>query len=573
VITKDVPTKFFDTDVLAIDVETTGLDPLRDRVLLISLSNGRRTIVSDTKTWLPHLWKALRRPDTVTIAHNAAFDLRFLWQLGFNGYPTAIWDTLLVEQLLTAGTFVKCDLEQTAFRRVGKMLDKILRKTFVGFLGDEFTPRQIQYAHDDVNYLISIMETQATLCRTQNLLEAAKLENQLVPVTAKMEHVGVGFDVDAWRTLVERERRYTSTISQEIQRALQLETYSYNLLDSTLGGINLNSNDQVRLSLDQIGINVPNMQETTLLKHVASHPDAVILEKFLQYRKRIKQIGFGYDKYIDPSTGRIHSHYRQLGAVSGRYSSSGPNLQNVPIRTELGKQIRRCFIAQLRWKLIQADYSQQEMRILAQASGDENLIDVCRHGDPHGENARRLYGDDYTKDQRRIAKGVTFGMSYGAAAKRIAQAAGIPLQEAEELVEYTLRTHPDVAKYATKLIIFADEHGYVTTLGGRRRYFQRTSDNRETFWDNEIRNHPIQGTAVDMIKRAMIGVDEALCDGNYRARIVLQIHDELIVEAPDEEVLAVKSIVVEEMEKAGKYYVQCVPTPVDVSVETYWKKE
>jgi len=559
------------TSTLAIDLETSSWygnspDPHRDTVHLISICNGQDVEVLEPGDWLPQLWAWLNEPDHVMIAHNAEFDLRFLWSLGYTGYPR-LWDTLLIERVLTAGQLVRRDLQSTLWRRCNILIDKKdLGKSFKDHIG-AFTDAQLEYSKNDVLHLHKLQQAQERDCKKLGLMETVELENALVPAVAAMEYLGVGFNTALWGDLVRKESYIAKEAEQKALRLLPCHNYTMDLFSDNCSGINIGSNKQVTEALYELGIRVEDTQEDTLLEYLRTHPSATVLRHLIDYRKATKRIGFNYPSYINPMTGRIHTQYNQVGPRSGRFSSSDPNLQNVPASKEYRAPFR-----EPEYLYVTVDFAQQEHRITAQASGDKNLQRVCRELDVHCEIARLVYNDKtITKSdpRRRVAKGLGLGMSYGAGAETIANGAGISSREARRVVK-TYRTLFSTAEAWSKhQIQMAQEEGYVKTLGGRIRWFLDVDPNSFT-WQNSARNSPIQGTAADMMKRAILYVDTAL--RKYDADIVLTVHDELVVRVRKGQEEEVVPIIVREMERAGQYYVNCVPTPVDVAIEECWAK-
>jgi len=568
----NLPSGFLNTRTLALDLETTVMydrnsDPYRDKVLLISLSNGKKHIVLQPGPWLIQLWEWL--PRNQVIIHNGKFDLQFLWSLGFAGYPDKIWDTLIIERILTAGMRLKCGLADTAKRNCDVTLDKTIRDTFKNHTSTEFTTRQLEYAVDDVRYLFPIMENQKRRLERFGMMETAQLENELVPVVAAMEYRGINFDKDHWNTLVQEQQQIADEKHDKIIKVLNPQCLSFDLFSAKVSGLNINSDDQVKKALRNIGIKVPNTREDTYLKYLKKHPDATVLSDLIAYGKAIKRISMNYPKYVNPVTNKIHTSYNQTGARTGRFSSSNPNLQNVVAK----QKWRSCFCAEPGYFFITADYAQQEPRILAQASGDINLQEVCRSKDIHLENARRIYNDpSITREdnKRKIAKGVGLAMAYGAGPDNIAEGAGISLAEAKRVLTFIKTEFADVETWATQQFNQLKNEGWVSTLGGRRRWFTGLDPDKPWLMSTRARNTPIQGTAGDMMKRGMVYTDGAL--QSYDTGLVLTVHDEIVVKGRNEQKDDIMEIVIRELERAGQYYVHCVPTPVDAVVDTVWRK-
>jgi DNA polymerase-1 len=282
-------------------------------------------------------------------------------------------------------------------------------------------------------------------------------------------------------------------------------------------------------------------------------------------------------RLVNPSTGRIHTSYNQTGAVTGRISSSDPNLQNIPVRTPLGRRVRGAFVAEPGWKLIAADYSQVELRVMAHVSQDDGLLSAFARGeDIHASTAAAILNVPLSRvnsDQRRLAKAVNFGLSYGQTAFGLAQATGLTQPEAEAFIRAYFERFPKVREYIDQTKALATRQGYVETLLGRRRYFpelqpgSRAVHNVRQSAERMAINAPIQGTAADIIKIAMIRLSVALRERRLETRMILQVHDELIVEAPDGEVAAAGQLAREVMENAFELQ---AALKVDLSVGQNW---
>jgi DNA polymerase-1 len=277
---------------------------------------------------------------------------------------------------------------------------------------------------------------------------------------------------------------------------------------------------------------------------------------------------------VNPQTGRVHTNYNQIGISTGRLSSNSPNLQNIPIRTEQGREIRRAFVAESGHRLISADYSQVELRILAHIAQDEGLLRAFAHDeDIHASTAAAVLGvpiDQVDKYQRRIAKTVNFGLIYGQTAFGLAQATGMSRDEARVFIETYFDKYPGIKRYIDETKKMAVEQGYVETLLGRRRDFSKLTEMQgpqRAAAEREAINMPIQGTAADIIKQAMIELHARLRAQQLRSRLLLQVHDELVLEAPEEEVDATARLTREVMTSAFEL---SVPLKVEVEVGQNW---
>jgi DNA polymerase-1 len=307
------------------------------------------------------------------------------------------------------------------------------------------------------------------------------------------------------------------------------------------------------------------------------HP---VVELILEHRQISKLKGTYVDalpELVNPRTGRVHTSFNQTGSVTGRFSSSNPNLQNIPIRTELGREIRHAFVAKEGWLLLAADYSQVELRVLAHISGDPAMLAAFARGeDIHASTAAAIYGvplDEVTPDQRRVAKMTNFAISYGVTGFGLSERTELTPEEAEVFIQTYFRTYPKIKEYIDRTRAQARDQGYVETLLGRRRYFPELSTKarvhhnvRQAAYRMAI-NAPIQGTAADILKVAMNRLWRALLERGFRSRMLLQVHDELVLEVPEDELREVTPLVIETMQDA---YDLDAPLQVDAKVGRNW---
>jgi len=375
-----------------------------------------------------------------------------------------------------------------------------------------------------------------------------EVELPLVPILRKMEQAGVRFDVGL---LKQAEQELTTELN-----ALEAE-----ITDLAGTAFNINSPRQVgeilfdKLKLDSKAKKSKTGQYSTseeILQALKDkHPIVGMILEQRELKKLISTYISALPTYINPKTGKIHTTYNQTVTATGRLSSSNPNLQNLPIRTERGQLIRRAVIADEGCLFLSADYSQIELRLMAHFSQDPHLLAAFRSGqDIHAATAAKIFSvpiDQVTKDQRRRAKTANFGIIYGISAFGLAQQLDCPRAEAKALIDGYFEAFPKVIDYIESQKQFAREHGYVETLFGRRRYLPDINSHNATvraFAERNAVNAPIQGTAADIIKMAMIAIDSQLSD----AQMVLQIHDELCFNVPELQIEQVKEMVVREMQ-------------------------
>jgi len=401
------------------------------------------------------------------------------------------------------------------------------------------------------------------------------VEIPLIRVLAEMEENGVSLDLKLLA-------RMSRDMDDDLER-LKREIHG-------LAGepFNINSTQQLGKILfdklkvhEQAGWKRPRKTKTgyatdvSVLEALAGHP---LPKKLLDYRQLQKLKSTYIDSLpllINPATGRVHASFNQAVAATGRLSSSDPNLQNIPIRTELGREIRKAFVpAEKGSQILSADYNQIELRIMAHLSGDDTLMESFRQGeDVHRRTASEVFDIEsgkVTDEHRRRAKTINFGILYGMGPFGLAQRLGISNEEAQSIITAYFARYPKVNEFIAATIAFAYKHGYVTTLLNRRRYLPEIrSDNRNIreFGERTAVNTPIQGTAADLIKLAMIRIAERLRKDSWKSKMILQIHDELVFEAPDSEVAGLSAMVKKEMEGAISL---SVPVKVDVGVGGNW---
>jgi DNA polymerase-1 len=399
---------------------------------------------------------------------------------------------------------------------------------------------------------------------------ATTVEFPLIKVLQEMEFSGVRLDT-----------RHLSGMGKEIERVVQnLTAEIYRLAGHTF---NVNSTQQLGEVLFQ-ELNLPPIKKTktgfstdvTVLEALKDqHP---IIDALLEYRQLTKLKSTYVDalpSLLHPETGRVHTSYNQTVAATGRLSSSDPNLQNIPIRTELGREIRRAFIPRSDgWKILAADYSQIELRVMAHVSGDQALREAfLQNEDIHSTTAARVFGvppAEVTKEMRRKAKEVNFGIMYGIGPFGLGNRLGIPQSEAKEIIARYFERFPGVKDYIHQTLEHARRTGYVQTLLGRRRHLPDIHSKNQNIRGNAERqaiNMPIQGTSADMIKIAMVKLHRKLLEEKMQSRLLLQVHDELVCEAPVDEEAKLKTMVVEVMQDALPL---TVPVKVDVGTGASW---
>ncbi|MDH5371194.1 MAG: DNA polymerase I, partial [Gammaproteobacteria bacterium] len=397
-----------------------------------------------------------------------------------------------------------------------------------------------------------------------------EIEIPLLPVLSRMERNGVLLDVNM---LAKQSKQLT-------QRLKELELEIYNTAGEEF---NIGSPKQLQVILFE-KLELPIISKTP--KGQASTAESVLQELandyplpklILEYRSLSKLKSTYTDKLplqVEKSTDRVHTSYQQAVAATGRLSSTDPNLQNIPVRTEEGRRIRQAFIAAPGYKMVAADYSQIELRIMAHLSADKGLLEAFSKGlDVHSATAAEVFAvptDEVTKDQRRSAKAINFGLIYGMSAFGLAKQLDISRPEAQEYVDLYFQRYPGVKNYMEQTKEKAKEQGYVETVFGRRLYLHEINAKngmRRQYAERTAINAPMQGTAADIIKRAMIALDKDIQTGKFDMRMIMQVHDELIFEIKESQVEDAIKLITEKMENAADL---AVPLVVDVGIGVNW---
>jgi DNA polymerase-1 len=431
------------------------------------------------------------------------------------------------------------------------------------------------YAGADADVVLRLMPELSQELREHNGSSLFQdLEMPLVSVLADMEMEGVSLDIG-----------FLQKMSGELSaRLAEIEGQVYEAVGTPF---NLNSPQQLSDALfNRLKLAPPDRTQRTSSGFYSTSADVLdslrgkhpAVDWVLEYRELSKLKSTYLDALpleVNPKTGRVHTSYNQTGSVTGRIASSDPNLQNIPIRTEIGRQVRRAFVASPGHQLLSVDYSQVELRIVAHMSNDQAMLDTFRAGlDIHAATAAAIYGVPLaavSKEQRRRAKGINFGLIYGISAYGLMRYTDLTLAESENFMEAYFRQFPGVKTYLDGMRRHATEQGYVETLLGRRRYFpglknqsDRNIRNRE---EREAINAPIQGTAADIMKIAMLRVPVALAEARMAGRMLLQVHDELVLECPVAEVLETAALVQKAMEQA---FTLTVPLSTEARVGSNW---
>lgn len=558
--------------LLAVDTETSGLDPFTDQVLLVQIATAEKVYIFDCSLVdVRPLKDLLENSSVLKIFQNAKFDYKFIKQQ-FGISVKNIFDTMLAERVLTAGIAHKYSLEAIVKRYFDFELDKSVRLSFTEGV-TQLSEEQLRYAASDVVILFPLYEAQIKRLEEESLQSIADLEfDALVPI-AEMELAGLRVDVAHWNSIIEEHKQQRDQLEREALELLQVGQSDNTLfVDSGRAKFNLNSQKQVMAQFATLGIRLEDTSEKTLQK--IKHPAAQKLLDYREHDKIVITFGEKFLELIHPTTGRIHPDFQQYGADTGRLSCRNPNVQQIPA------MFRSCFIPADGYKIITCDYSQAELRILAELSKDPAFCKAFRSGgDLHTITASQMFGiplESVAKAQRSQAKAINFGLAYGRGPASLAVQIGVAEDEAKALIKQYFKAYKKVAKWLEQAATDAVKMGYSITPSGRKRFYKVPGEFDPEYRqkigsiERQGKNTPIQGANADMTKYALVFIYEKLQE--YDARLVNTVHDEIVVEARADQAEKVLKMVEEEMVRAGKLVVTAVPIIAEPILADSWSK-
>lgn len=574
--------KLLTSEILALDTETTGTDPMiaelvgmsfciaENQAFYVPIPAEREEAIKIVKEFEP----VFKNENSLKVGQNIKYDLLVLQNYGIE-VKGKLFDTMVAHYVLQPELYHNMDYLAEIYLHYQTIhIDELIGPKGKGQKNmRDLSPEDVYlYACEDADVTLklkNILEKELKKNDAEELFY--DIEMPLVPVLVNIESNGVRLDTEA---LKQSSEHFTARL-QNIER----EIYD-------LAGVKFNiaSPKQVgEILFDKLKITEKAKKTKTgqyvtseeVLESLRNKHD--IIGKILEYRGLKKLLSTYIDalpQLINPKTGRIHTSFNQTVTATGRLSSSNPNLQNIPIRDEDGKEIRKAFIPDDDCSFFSADYSQIELRIMAHLSGDKNMIDAFLSGyDIHAATAAKIYKIDIkevTADMRRKAKTANFGIIYGISIFGLAERMNVDRKEAKELIEGYFKTYPQVKAYMDKSIQVAREHGYVETIFHRKRFLPDINSRNAVvrgYAERNAINAPIQGSAADIIKVAMARIYERFKAEGLKAKMILQVHDELNFSVPAEEKKIVEQVVIEEMEKA---YSMHVPLKADCGWGTNW---
>jgi DNA polymerase I-like protein with 3'-5' exonuclease and polymerase domains len=568
--------------VVGLDTETTDLDPYTSRLRLIQLAGSNCVYIVDLEHFqsadlrkdeaLEPLRQLLTAPRPIKIAHNAKFDAKFIkHNLGVD--IIGLFDTLLASQLVGAGDIEeRHGLETVASRYLNEAVDKSERLSNWEF---ELSEAQLEYAARDAAVLIPIREKLIERLKSESLIKCAQLEFECVSTVVDIELAGFYMHKDRWLEQLGIVEKRREELAEQLQQVLAEESNQ----GSLFGGpervdINLDSHLQLTQALNRLGIPVPDSTRNWKMQPLAAqYPVIATLLEYRTVQKALTSYGQNMLELINPVTKRLHADFRQIGAPTGRFACTNPNIQQVPHAVEY----RRCFSGYPEGrKLIIADYSQIELRILAEFSGDQGFIGAFNSGaDLHKVTASQVFNasiDQVTKEQRDFAKRLNFGVVYGIGAQRFALMTGVTVPEAENILRRYFASYRELDRYLREAADTAVRDRQARTASGRLVRFRYDDKDRQqiSMTQRNGKNTPIQGTSADILKRALRLLKDELRDTN--AQIVNIIHDEIVVEADAGNAQEIASKVEKVMCTAGEEYLKTVPVKVETEIADEWVK-
>lgn len=565
------------------DTETTGLNPLTAELVGIAFSwevgKGFYVPFPEDKTEAQALIEILRpffeNESIEKIGQNLKYDIKVLAKYNID-VKGKLFDTMLAHYLINPDMRHNMDvLAETYLNYTPISITELIGKKGKNQLSMREVPldKQTEYAVEDADITLQLkehFEKELDEANTQKLFD--DIEVPLLRVLAAMELEGVNLDKDFLNSLSEDLNTDILNLEKSIYEAAGEE---FNIASPKQLGIILFE----KLNL----VDKPKKTKTgqyktseDILSYLAK--DHEIIRQVLEYRGLAKLKSTYVDALplqVEESTGRVHTDYMQTVAATGRLSSNNPNLQNIPIRTERGRQVRKAFVPRNdEYTLLAADYSQIELRIIAALSEEETMIEAFKNGeDIHASTASKVFNvplDEVTREQRSNAKTVNFGIIYGVSAFGLSNQTDLSRGEAKELIDTYYETYPKLKAYMSAQVDFARDNGYVQTVLGRRRYLKDIDSRNAMVRSGAERNAvnaPIQGSAADIIKIAMINIYNKLQEGNYKSKMLLQVHDELVFDVYKPELDAMKTLIKTEMENA---YRLSVPLDVDLDIGDNW---
>jgi len=585
----DLPVKLLLQNLLGqtsvcFDTETTGLDALNAELVGLSFSfeKGKGFYVpfpenqEEAQTLIEKFRPFFENETIEKIGQNLKYDLKILSNYNIQ-VKGNLFDTMIAHYLINPDMRHNMDvLSETYLKYTPKSIETLIGKKSKGQLSmrDVLLEEIKEYAAEDADITLQLKQHFQPILEkvgTKKLFD--EIEIPLLPVLADMEKEGIRLDVE-----------FLKSMSVDMQK--DIDTFEQQIYETAGEKFNLASPKQLgSILFDKLKIGGAKQKKTKTGQYATGEEvlsylahEHQIVRDILEWRQMVKLQSTYIDalpNQVDKKTGRVHTDYMQTVAATGRLSSNNPNLQNIPIRTERGRLIRKAFIARdENYTLLSADYSQIELRIIAALCGEENMIKAFQNNeDIHKSTAAKVFNvplDQVTKEQRSHAKTVNFGIIYGVSAFGLSNQTNLSRKESAELIEAYYQTYPKLKSFMSSQVDFARENGYVETISGRRRYLKDINSANAIVRGGAERNAvnaPIQGSAADIIKIAMINIHKKLTAEHWKSKMLLQVHDELVFDVHNSELDSIQPMIKHEMENAFK---MAVPLDVEIGWGKNW---
>jgi len=567
---------------ICFDSETTGINPLDAELVALSFSweKGKGYLVhfpelqDETKRILEILRPLFEDPGIIKTGQNMKFDIQVLGNYGIE-VKGELFDTMIAHYLLEPDMKHNMNLLSETYLKYSPVhIESLIGEKSENQKNMRAVPVDLvlEYAVEDADVTWQLKEVFRPRIRAEELSELAeKIEMPLIRVLADMERYGVRLNEENLKSIAVDLRSDIISLEKEIYGLAGTE---FNISSPKQLGdilfIKLKLDDKARMTKTQQFVT----NEEILQRLASRHP---IINKVLEYRGLKKLLSTYVETLpglVNPRTGRIHTSFNQAVAATGRLSSNNPNLQNIPVRDERGREIRKAFVPEEGNMFLSVDYSQIELRLMAHLSGDSNMIqDFLSGSDIHAATAAKIFGvdeKDVTREMRSRAKTANFGIIYGISSFGLSERLTIGRKEAKDLIDGYFNSYPGIKRYMNESIQKAREKGFVTTMFGRRRYLRDILSRNQVVRGNAERNAinaPLQGSAADIIKIAMVMIHKRMKEGNYKSKMILQVHDELIFEVVPGEMEKLRKMVEYEMTNAVKID---VPLKVDSGTGRNW---
>ncbi|MBW6441597.1 hypothetical protein K0B04_01635 [Patescibacteria group bacterium] len=575
---------------VGVDIEGTSLDPYSSVLLTVQIGTPEKSYIFDARELklgeIPRFKAFLENNKIIKILHNGKFDYKHIKQnLGIE--VCNVYDTMLTEAILNAGLRNSYySLKDLAVKYSGIDLKKAVRETFEYVTpSTKLNENQLKYSAIDTLILFPIFEEQLKKLKQEGLVDIAKLEFATTRVVGDMELTGVHIDAKRWRQIINNLSLRRDEIAKQFQQEIRhlFISNSVDLFGNIGDSININSQVQLMdLFNNKMHLNLPSTGDGIL--ELCDNPVVKILREYRGYEKLVSAFGENLLSKINKKTKRMHPEFNQLGTATGRFSCNNPNFQQIPRQSDTAP-FRSCFNPKPGYKLVTTDYSTMEMRIMADLSGDKNLIDAFNRGvDVHSHTAALMFGleltDDFAKkhkDERFAAKSINFGLMYGRGPTSLAKQLGVSAEKGREYLEKYFRSYPGVKKYLEKVAKEAVKKGWSTTPAGRKRWYTQPDRSDPEYSrkighiERQAKNHPIQGTNADAIKYALVFLNDKIKEDGFDASIILTVHDEVVCEVREDQAEEWAKIQSQEMVRAGALFIKQVPVESQPFIADVWE--